>query len=100
MRSRGCIFQNATISCIEEKFNVTHRPKCISHSYALPRNPIVVAHVIVLRKNVDVIFVDYHEHMVPKDVCNVSAPRPWSMLYGYIQWFYKVSHSYMTTDAK
>lgn len=45
-------------------------------------------------------FSEYYDHMVIEDVHYVVSPRPWIVIYGFTQWFYKVSHSYMTLVVK
>lgn len=64
--------------------------------YGIPRDPTFVSLAIVLCRNVDEIFAEYHEHLVPRDVSSVSASRLWNTTYDYIQWFYRVSCPYMT----
>lgn len=61
---------------------------------------VVYAHPIVLRWDVDQIFEAFYDHLVPKDVWCVLASHPCSAIYNYIKFFYRVSHSYMTPDAK
>lgn len=29
----------------------------------------------------------------------MSAPQPWSSAFDYIQWYFRVSHPYMTPDT-
>lgn len=48
------------------------------------------------RRDIDARFADYHEHLILEDVCIVSAPTPWSIIYSCIKWFYKVSYPYLT----
>lgn len=70
-----------------------HLPERAMHPFGymklqgIPRDPTVPAFVTVLRRNVDETFAVYYDYLVLKDVCRVTNPRPWSMLYNYTQWF-------------
>lgn len=66
-----------------------HLPKQImrqfGHIQSIPRDHIVIAPVIIFHIDVNGIFAEYYEHLVLEDVRRVSTPRPWSMVYNYIQ---------------
>lgn len=51
---------------------------------------------MVCHRVIDARFADYHEYLILEDVCIVSAPSPWSIIYNCIKWFYKVSYPYLT----
>lgn len=50
-------------------------------------NPIIVAPTIGPRRDVDIAFTDYHEHLSLEDVRSVPSPRAWSIMYGYTNFF-------------
>lgn len=54
---------------------------------------------IVTHRDVDVIFKALYNHLVPTDVYLVRDPQPWSIVYNYIYWFYRVQCAYMTFDV-
>lgn len=53
---------------------------------------------IVDHKDIDVILNDFYSHLIPDDARFVPAPDPWVVAFGYFQWFYSVSHPYVTQD--
>lgn len=48
-------------------------------------NLIVIVPPTMYRRDVDVIFGDYYENLIPKDVLSMSDDRSSSTKYGYIQ---------------
>lgn len=53
----------------------------------------VYAHPIVIYKDVDVMFDDFYNHLVPEEAQSVPAPQPRGNSFVYIQWYFRVSHS-------
>lgn len=74
--------------------------RLFGYMQGIPGVPTVFSPFNVLHKDVDKIFEVSYDHVVPTDVPYVSPPQPWSAVYGYIQWFYRFSHNYMTLDAE
>lgn len=66
----------------------------------IPRALIIVSPSPLHRRDVDEIFAEYRDHLVPEDVCSVSCPHPWSTTYNYIQWLFRVSHTYLTLNEE
>lgn len=66
----------------------------------MPQDPTVASPTIILCGDVDEIFALYFDHLVPEDVRCVSTHRPWNTVYDYIQWFYRVSYSFMTPSGE
>lgn len=54
----------------------------------------------MVHRDIDEMYDDFLNHLVPTESRDVVAPREWSCALGYIQWYFIVSHPYMTSDAQ
>lgn len=91
------------ITC-ESRIMLPYIPERVSQQFGyvkgIAKDPIDVAPPTDYHMDVDKIFAPYFNHVVLEDVQYVPAPHPWSTIYGYIQWFYRVTHTFMTLDAE
>lgn len=67
----------------------------IGYLHGIPKDPSSVAPLIVYHRDIYGIFMEYHEHSVLEGVHSVLVASLQSTVYGQIQWFYRVSQSYM-----
>lgn len=67
----------------------------VQYLQSMLKDPPVAAPTTILLRDIDGIFVDYHELLVLHDVRSVSFPHALSMIYKYFQWFYIASHPYV-----
>lgn len=67
--------------------------------HIIRRPPYVSAPSIVCHRDFDAILNDFYSHLVLDEAHNVLVGEPWAYAHGYIQWFYRVSHPYMTQDV-
>src|ERR1051325_6157071 len=65
----------------------------------IPRNPNVCAPPTVKMRDMDDLFDDFENHLVPEKARSTVTPDDWSYEYGYMIWFFRVSHPYMIEDA-
>lgn len=50
----------------------------------------------IRHRDVDAMYYYYLIHLVSNEARGSLAPSNWSTAYGYIQWYFRVSHPYMT----
>lgn len=62
----------------------------------IPILPSVSAPLTICHKDLEAILDDFYNHLVPYDEHIVLATNPWAYTQGYLHWFYRVSHPYMT----
>lgn len=55
---------------------------------------------VIRKDDVDDMFEVLYDHSVLEDVRCVSYPQPWNAVYDGIQWFYRVTHPYMTPTSE
>lgn len=65
------------------------------YSYRL----FVSAPPVMTHRDVDVMFYDYLNHLIPEKAQCTIAPSDWSYVDSYIWWFFRMSHPYMIHDA-
>ncbi|XP_058733766.1 uncharacterized protein LOC131605426 [Vicia villosa] len=65
------------------------------YAQTIPRDPIVSAPITMTRRQLDEVFADWENHMVPEEARATRAKSDWSCVEGYITWYYRVSHPYM-----
>lgn len=70
------------------------------YMHGISRSSTMCAPSTVTHIYVDDIFEALYDHVVPTDVRRARAPQSWSTVCNYIQWFYIVSHHYMTPDVE
>lgn len=51
----------------------------------VPRDPYDSAPPAMTQKNVDIMFYDYLNHLVPDETHSIITPNEWSVAYNYIQ---------------
>lgn len=77
--------------------------KCVMHQFRymqfVLKDPSDSASPTMVHIDVDVMYGDYHNHLVPDDTRGTLAPSYQSSGYSYIQWYFKVSHPYMTPNT-
>lgn len=49
-------------------------------------------------RDMDTICDDYLNHLIPDEARVIIAPSDKSVVHGYIQWYFRVSHPYITAD--
>lgn len=64
-----------------------------------PRDPSISAPPTLVHRDVDTMHDDYLNHVVSDDARGTLVPNYVSVAYGYIQWYFRVSHLYMTMNA-
>lgn len=65
----------------------------------IPRDPSVSTPPTMRRKDMDDIFDDYVNHLVPDKALSTIVENNWSYVDSCIRWFFHVSHPYMIQDA-
>lgn len=50
----------------------------------------------MVRRDVDAMYGDVYNHLVPDEVQRVTTPHQWSSASSYIQWYFRVSHPCVT----
>lgn len=66
---------------------------------AIPRDSYVYAPSAMVHKDVDSMYNDLHNNLALEESRNMSAPHQRRSTFNNIQWYFLVSHSYMTLDA-
>ena len=64
------------------------------------RDPSKYVPPTMVDKDVDAMYDDFVNHLVLAKARSIVAPSKWSYAYGYVHWYFRVSHSYMTPYIK
>ncbi|XP_058774201.1 uncharacterized protein LOC131648465 [Vicia villosa] len=65
----------------------------------IPRSPTQASRDTIARWDLNDIFEDWEQHMVPEEYRLMQESSSWQYVEGYVIWFYTVSHPIMTLDA-
>lgn len=65
----------------------------------VPRDPSYSNSPNMVHKDVYDMYDDFLNHLVLDETQGIPPPSTWSYAYIYIQWYFRVSHPYMTPDA-
>ncbi|CAI8615467.1 unnamed protein product [Vicia faba] len=69
------------------------------YTQTIPQGPVVSAPPLVKGRDMNALFDDYENHLVPDEAQSTIAPDDWSYADCYIIWFFRVSHPYLVQDA-
>ena len=50
-------------------------------------------------EGVNALFDDFENYLVPDKARNIVVPDDWSYVYGYMLWFFRISHPYLIREA-
>ncbi|XP_058760751.1 uncharacterized protein LOC131634101 [Vicia villosa] len=70
------------------------------YEQTIPRDPTFSTPLSMAHRQLDEVFADWEQDMVPKEARATLAEHVWSCAEGYITWYYRVSHSYMLPAAE
>lgn len=80
-----------------------HLPECIMRQFGymqyVPRDPSDYATSIMAHWDVDAMYNYFLNHLVSDKAQGTLAHNDCSVTYGYIQWYFRVSHPYMKIDS-
>ncbi|XP_058741368.1 uncharacterized protein LOC131613741 [Vicia villosa] len=65
----------------------------------IPRSPLQAAYIRNIGRDLEDILADFENHLVSVEYRTHDAISQWNYVEGYMTWFYKVLHSYMTHNA-
>lgn len=68
--------------------------------HVIPREPSVYAPTTMVHKDVDAMHDDFLVHLVLVEARGIIVPSEWICAFNYIQWYFRVSHYYMTPDVE
>lgn len=80
-----------------------HLPKCVMRQFDymqyIPRDPYVLVPPAMTGRDMDIMFDDHLNNLVPKGKWITIAPSHWSVVHNYNKWLLRVLYPYMTLDA-
>ncbi|XP_058733393.1 uncharacterized protein LOC131605002 [Vicia villosa] len=89
----------AAISTIIVRYLLERVMRQFSYQQTISRHPSDSAYIAMTSQQLDDVFVDWEHHIVPDEARETRSEVDWSYVNGYINWYYRVSHSYMIPTA-